>query len=109
MLFRSYFLDHYFLQYYRRGPSLQYTTRYYGKSSSQTLIFSSIEHFYDPEMVEPLFIAYRLRGDQIYRDHGWERYQAFEKHGLVESGGYVTIIDVDDSPEEDTSLVRLSI
>jgi len=51
-----------------------------------------------PETVESLFIAYRLTGDQVYRDHGWRIFQAIEKHCRVESGGYVTIINVDEFP-----------
>ncbi|KAF8167279.1 glycoside hydrolase family 47 protein [Crassisporium funariophilum] len=51
-----------------------------------------------PETVESLFIAYRLTGDQLYRDHGWRIFQAIEKHCRVESGGYATIINVDESP-----------
>ncbi|KAF8808192.1 glycoside hydrolase family 47 protein [Phlegmacium glaucopus] len=51
-----------------------------------------------PETVESLFIAYRLTGDQLYRDHGWRIFQAIEKHCRVESGGYASIINVDESP-----------
>ena len=48
-----------------------------------------------PETVESLFIAFSLTGDEIYRDWGWEIFQAFEKHCKVETGGYSSIDDVD--------------
>lgn len=48
-----------------------------------------------PETVESLFIAFSLTGDEIYRDWGWQIFQAFEKHCKVESGGYSSIDDVD--------------
>ncbi|KAG6856831.1 Mannosyl-oligosaccharide 1,2-alpha-mannosidase mns3 [Tephrocybe sp. NHM501043] len=51
-----------------------------------------------PETVESLFLAYRLTGDQLYRDHGWNIFQAIEKHCRIESGGYATIINVDEVP-----------
>ncbi|KAF9441072.1 glycoside hydrolase family 47 protein [Macrolepiota fuliginosa MF-IS2] len=51
-----------------------------------------------PETVESLFIAYRLTGDERYRDHGWNIFQAIEKHCRVDTGGYTTIINVDEIP-----------
>lgn len=52
-----------------------------------------------PETVESLFIAYQQSGDPIYREWGWEIFQAFEKHCKVETGGYASIDDVDsDNP-----------
>ncbi|KAF9561604.1 glycoside hydrolase family 47 protein [Agrocybe pediades] len=51
-----------------------------------------------PETVESLFIAWRLTGDQLYRDHGWKIFQSIEEHCKVEGGGYATIINVDENP-----------
>lgn len=51
-----------------------------------------------PETVESLFIAFRLTGDKRYRDHGWNIFQAIEKHCKIPSGGYATIINVDQVP-----------
>jgi endoplasmic reticulum Man9GlcNAc2 1,2-alpha-mannosidase len=51
-----------------------------------------------PETVESLFIAFRLTGDKRYRDHGWNIFQAIEKHCKIPSGGYATIINVDEVP-----------
>nr|CDI53308.1 related to alpha-mannosidase [Melanopsichium pennsylvanicum 4] len=48
-----------------------------------------------PETVESLFIAFSLTGDDIYREWGWQIFQAFEKHCKVETGGYSSIDDVD--------------
>ncbi|EST04831.2 Glycoside hydrolase, family 47 [Kalmanozyma brasiliensis GHG001] len=48
-----------------------------------------------PETVESLFIAFSLTGDEIYREWGWQIFQAFEKHCKVPSGGYSSIDDVD--------------
>ncbi|KAG5644118.1 hypothetical protein DXG03_009064 [Asterophora parasitica] len=49
-----------------------------------------------PETVESLFIAYRLTGDEKYREYGWDIFQAIEKYCHVESGGYASILNVDD-------------
>ena len=48
-----------------------------------------------PETIESLFIAYRLTGDDRYREHGWKIFQSIEKYCRLESGGYVSILDVD--------------
>ncbi|KAI0066648.1 glycoside hydrolase [Artomyces pyxidatus] len=51
-----------------------------------------------PETVESLFVAFRLTGDRRYRDWGWNIFQAIEKHCRVPSGGYATIVNVDEVP-----------
>ncbi|KAI0095160.1 glycoside hydrolase [Irpex rosettiformis] len=51
-----------------------------------------------PETVESLFIAYRLTGDEKYREYGWSIFQAIEKYCKIESGGYATILNVDEVP-----------
>ena len=60
--------------------------------------FVLIERLKRPETVESLFIAFRLTGDKRYRDHGWAIFQAIEKHCRVTSGGYATIVNVDEVP-----------
>ncbi len=51
-----------------------------------------------PETVESLFIAYRLTGDNRYRDYGWSIFEAIEKYCKIESGGYASILNVDEVP-----------
>lgn len=51
-----------------------------------------------PETVESLFLAFRLTGDQRYREWGWSIFQAIEKHCRVPSGGYAAILNVDEVP-----------
>jgi len=51
-----------------------------------------------PETVESLFIAFRLTGDVRYRNYGWNIFQSIEKHCRVETGGYASIINVDEVP-----------
>ncbi|KAG2022608.1 mannosyl-oligosaccharide 1,2-alpha-mannosidase [Coprinopsis cinerea AmutBmut pab1-1] len=53
-----------------------------------------------PETVESLFIAYRLTGDSLFREQGWQIFQAIEKHCRVETGGYATVLNVDQNPPE---------
>jgi len=53
-----------------------------------------------PETVESLFLAFRLTGDNRYRDWGWDIFQAIEKHCKVQTGGYASIINVDEVPAE---------
>ena len=51
-----------------------------------------------PETVESLFLAYRLTGDPIFREHGWKIFSAIETHCRVDTGGYATVLNVDESP-----------
>ncbi|KAI0673906.1 glycoside hydrolase [Trametes maxima] len=53
-----------------------------------------------PETVESLFIAYRLTGDERYRKYGWQIFESIEKHCKIETGGYASIINVDQVPVE---------
>jgi endoplasmic reticulum Man9GlcNAc2 1,2-alpha-mannosidase len=50
--------------------------------------------------VESLFIAYRLTGDQKYRNWGWDIFSALEEHCKVPDGGYAAILNVDGIPVE---------
>ncbi|KAK7717031.1 mannosyl-oligosaccharide alpha-1,2-mannosidase [Botryosphaeria dothidea] len=48
-----------------------------------------------PETVESLFMMWRITQDTLYREWGWEIFQAFNKHTLVEDGeGYSSVNDV---------------
>lgn len=51
-----------------------------------------------PEAIESLFIAFRLTGDERFRKHGWNIFQAIEAHCRVETGGYAGISNVDALP-----------
>ncbi|KAK4703773.1 hypothetical protein P7C70_g2433, partial [Phenoliferia sp. Uapishka_3] len=51
-----------------------------------------------PETVESLFVAYRITGDPLYREWGWEIFQAFNKHCRLPEGGFASILDVDQVP-----------
>ncbi|VFQ58798.1 unnamed protein product [Cuscuta campestris] len=47
-----------------------------------------------PETVESLMILYRITEDPKYRAWGWEIFEAFEKHTMLDSGGYTSLDDV---------------
>ncbi|KAJ7115339.1 glycoside hydrolase [Mycena epipterygia] len=51
-----------------------------------------------PETVESLFLAWRLTGNPRYRAYGWEIFQAIETHCRVESGGYASVLNVEEVP-----------
>lgn len=48
-----------------------------------------------PETVESLFIAYRLTGDNKYREAGWKIFQSIEEYCKIEDGGYASILNTD--------------
>jgi len=48
-----------------------------------------------PEAVESLFYLWRITGDEIYREWGWEMFDAFVKYTMVENGGgFTSVSDV---------------
>ncbi|PLW11436.1 hypothetical protein PCANC_21274 [Puccinia coronata f. sp. avenae] len=54
-----------------------------------------------PETVESLFLAWRATKDPIYREWGWEIFQAFNKHCKVNAtGAFASIKDVDRVPPQ---------
>ncbi|KAL9621263.1 MAG: hypothetical protein Q9160_004284 [Pyrenula sp. 1 TL-2023] len=44
---------------------------------------NDVHNLQRPETVESLFYMYRVTGDQIYRDWGWEMFKSFVKHTAV--------------------------
>jgi mannosyl-oligosaccharide alpha-1,2-mannosidase len=46
-----------------------------------------------PETVESLFYMWRITGDSLYREWGWEMFENFVKHTIVENGGGFTSVD----------------
>lgn len=57
-----------------------------------------------PETVESFFVLYHLTGDPIYREWGWEVFQAIEKYCRV-GGGYGGIRDVrSEQPQVDNKM-----
>ncbi|OCL13351.1 glycoside hydrolase family 47 protein [Glonium stellatum] len=51
-----------------------------------------------PETVESLFYMWRITGDEMYREWGWEMFQSFLKHTMVEDGGFSSIGNVNSIP-----------
>lgn len=52
-----------------------------------------------PETVESLLYMWRITGDNVYREWGWEMFQSFVEHTAVpENGGFSSIGDVTKIP-----------
>jgi len=51
-----------------------------------------------PETVESLFYLYRITGETVYQEWGWEIAQAIEKYAKVPSGGYSSLDNIDYGP-----------
>ena len=64
--------------------------KHHSRGDIQVLIMCS------PETIESLFIAYRLTGVIRYREYGWKIFQSIENFCRLESGGYASILNVDD-------------
>ncbi|KAJ3769999.1 glycoside hydrolase [Lentinula raphanica] len=51
-----------------------------------------------PEVVESIFIAWRLTGNARYRDWAWDIFSSIQRHARIPTGGYGTVSDVDQVP-----------
>ena len=52
-----------------------------------------------PETVESLFYMWRITGDVMYREWGWEMFKSFLEHTAVENeGGFTSLADVTQIP-----------
>ncbi|KAJ3813362.1 glycoside hydrolase family 47 protein, partial [Lentinula aff. lateritia] len=51
-----------------------------------------------PEIVESIFIAWRLTGDPRYREWAWNIFSSIQQHARIPTGGYGTVLDVDQVP-----------
>ncbi len=52
-----------------------------------------------PETVESLLYMWRITGDEMYREWGWEMFEAFVKHTIVENdGGFSSVENVNTIP-----------
>lgn len=65
-----------------------------GDGESEIIIHPRDAHnLQRPETVESLFIMWRLTGDNIYREWGWNIFEAFRKHSATEEG-FTSLDDV---------------
>ncbi|KAK9369107.1 glycoside hydrolase [Lipomyces kononenkoae] len=52
-----------------------------------------------PETVESLFVMWRITKDPIYREWGWNIFEAFRKHARLDDGtGYTSLENVNEVP-----------
>ncbi|KUJ22367.1 family 47 glycosyl hydrolase [Mollisia scopiformis] len=51
-----------------------------------------------PETVESLFYMWRITGDEIYREWGWEMFKSFVEFTRLEDGGFTSLSDADRIP-----------
>lgn len=54
-----------------------------------------------PETVESLFYLWRFTNNEMYRDWGWNIFQAFEKNSRLDTG-YVGITNVSNMPDRNS-------
>ena len=53
-----------------------------------------------PETVESLFYMWRITGDNIYREWGWEMFSSFVKFTALEDGGFTSLSNANKLPPE---------
>jgi endoplasmic reticulum Man9GlcNAc2 1,2-alpha-mannosidase len=69
------------------------------KDAHEDLFYQGSEHnLLRPETLESLFVLSRVTGKEIYKQWGWEIFEAFEKHTKIPSGGYSNIANVFEIP-----------
>ncbi len=48
-------------------------------------------HFLRPETVESFYLLWRATGDEVWRERGWEVFEALEREARVEGGGFASL------------------
>jgi len=90
-------------QMYARQPS-GIAPEFVRFQNGRDMVVGSNAPFYilRPETVESLFILNQLTGDPIYREWGWEIYQAIEKHCRTKEayGGIPDVTNADAKPDD---------
>ena len=71
---------------------------YFGTPAHSSAWICANAQQHRPETVESLFIAYRLTGNNLFREYGWNIFQSIEKYCRIDSGGYASVLDVNHIP-----------
>uniref|UniRef100_A0A7S0RWM0 alpha-1,2-Mannosidase n=1 Tax=Pyramimonas obovata TaxID=1411642 RepID=A0A7S0RWM0_9CHLO len=85
-------LTHTCVQMYKRQPS-GLAPEFVLFHGGQDMVSGAHHNLLRPETVEALMILFRKTGDPIYREWGWEIFQAFETHCKTQDG-YAGLRDV---------------
>ncbi|KAH7445716.1 hypothetical protein KP509_01G021300 [Ceratopteris richardii] len=85
--------------FYARSPTKLAGENYLFRQG-QDMVVGTSWNIQRPETVESLMYLWRATGDNIYRDWGWNIFQAFEKQGRIDSG-YVGLRDVNTGVKDD--------
>jgi len=80
-----------------KGPDTFDEDEYASWRSDYNIHSNDVHNLQRPETVESLFYLYRITGDEMYRQVGWEIFEAFVKHTAVEDG-FSSIGDVTTIP-----------
>ena len=75
------------------GPEEIHVSPYFTELSRYKITNSG--YFLRPELVESLFIMYKLSGDEIYQEMAWNVFQSLERF-LKRDLGYVGLLNVDE-------------
>ncbi|KAJ7571681.1 hypothetical protein O6H91_01G172400 [Diphasiastrum complanatum] len=86
-------------EFYRSTPTKLAGENYLFRQG-EDMIVGTPYNILRPETVESLMYLWRKTGDKIYRDWGWDIFQAFETQSRTESG-YVGLRDVRSGEKDD--------
>ncbi|VDL67142.1 unnamed protein product [Nippostrongylus brasiliensis] len=68
------------------GPEIVYFNMIPGATEDLSIKPLDAHSLLRPEAIEAWFYLYRLTGDKIYQDWGWEVFNAIEKYARVKNG-----------------------
>jgi mannosyl-oligosaccharide alpha-1,2-mannosidase len=52
---------------------------------------TKLGYFLRPETVESFYLLWRTTGDVVWRERGWEVFEALQREARVESGGFASL------------------
>lgn len=85
--------------FYQRTPTKLAGENYLFREG-QDMVVGTSWNILRPETVESLMYLWRKTGDKIYREWGWDIFQAFEAQSRIDSG-YVGLRDVNSGVKDD--------
>ncbi|KAK9467649.1 glycoside hydrolase [Lipomyces arxii] len=81
------------------APEIAYFNTADGSTEDMNIKWQDSHNLQRPETVESLFVMWRITKDPIYRQWGWEIFEAFRKYSRLEDGtGYTSLESVNEIP-----------
>ena len=74
-------------------PGVRSTAPVGGSDQAREYVPIHTGHYLRPETVESFYLLWRTTGDVVWREHGWEVFEALQRETRVERGGFACLVN----------------